>query len=590
LRTAAVPEPRAKTTETLVHGLDVPSGIAVGRDAVFYTTTGLEHDAGPAGDLHRGDLWSLKKSGGAPLSLATHLLLPSDPVVDPDGSAVYVSAATSIYRIPTSGVAPPRAVYTRPPRSGVSKVIGVDDMYVYLSWWSGMGANQDGGLVKVPKQGGAPNEFLSGLSVWMGHVSGKHAAYCSGGIAARWTEPPYTEKVIQNFDNGTCDGVTSEGSLVYWSTKGEIHNSAIPARVMAHAFAKGLTLVGDYLYWFEEYTKDSWRIARTPKVLGIEVQELVTNLPNITAAAFDDQYAYWIDNGTGTLGRVRIAEAADPVPLSKPVGSTTSGTAVETAPPAQPALATASPSTTPVGMVAVPAGEFTMGDDADAKARPSRRVRMTKPFLIDATEVTVADYAKCSASTACTPTSMHGPVATASELERLGSMCNAQDPERGNHPINCVDRRQAAAYCSFVGKRLPTEAEWEYAARGPDGRTYPWGNEEPGCGKAVVSGCVRVLSDHASTKPVGSYPVAKSPFGALDMAGNVWEWVADGWSSYDSGQSVDPVASGTGNLGVIRGGSWDFGPAQLKASARWQFYVTNGYVNTGFRCAKDATP
>ncbi|MEO7036591.1 MAG: SUMF1/EgtB/PvdO family nonheme iron enzyme [Polyangiaceae bacterium] len=577
----------------------MPSGIAVDQDAVFYTTTGLQHGAGPAGDLHRGNLWSLKKGGGTPSSLAEHLLLPSDPMVDSDGSAVYVSAGTSVYRIPTSGGVSPRAVYTRPPHSGAPKIIGVDEAYLYLSWWSGMGTTQEGGLVKVPKQGGAPIDFLSGLSVFMGHVSGKHAVYCSGGIASRSTEAPYTEKVIQDFDHGTCDGVTNEGSRVYWSANGEIRDSVTPARVMVQAFAEGLTVVGDYLYWFDAYSTDGdgrhvskkreenalWRIARTPKGLGVTVEELVNGLPNITAATFDDHYAYWIDNGSGTLGRVRItappvggARQGDQPTIPQSGDITPGGSAPEGSAKAE------------SGMVAVPAGEFTMGDNADAKARPSRRVKITKRFFIDTTEVTVAAYSKCMAAGVCTATRIHGPDVTDSEVERFETMCNARYPDRGSHPINCVDLGQAAVYCAFDQKRLPTEAEWEYAARGSDGRAYPWGNEEPGCDKAVVSGCVRVLPDRASTKPVGSYLSGKSPFGALDMAGNVWEWVADHWSSYDPNQTTDPIVGGAGELGVIRGGSWDFGPVQLKASARWKFYASNGHVSTGFRCAKDGQP
>jgi formylglycine-generating enzyme required for sulfatase activity len=240
-------------------------------------------------------------------------------------------------------------------------------------------------------------------------------------------------------------------------------------------------------------------------------------------------------------------------------------------------------------MVAVPAGEFTMGDDSDKNAKPARHVTITKSFFIDTTEVAVADYSKCVTARGCTATSVHGPDVTDTEVTKFSPMCNAQYPDRGDHPVNCVDREQATAYCASTGKRLPTEAEWEYAARGPDGRVYPWGSDEPKCDKAAVSGCVRMLPDRAGTKPVGSFPASASPFGALDMAGDVWEWVADGWAPYAAGATVDPRVLGE-SVGVIRGGSWDFGPASLKAFARLKFYTTNGHVSTGFRCAKDGAP
>ena len=183
-----------------------------------------------------------------------------------------------------------------------------------------------------------------------------------------------------------------------------------------------------------------------------------------------------------------------------------------------------------------------------------------------------------------------------SEVQKFGTMCNAVQRDRADHPVNCVDFAQAASYCAFVGKRLPTEAEWEYAARGTDGRTYPWGNEEPGCDHAVTSGCTRVASDKSGTKPVGSFPFAKSPFGAVDMAGNVWEWVYDGYDPgmYSKGEATDPAADPVGATGILRGGSWDFASSRLASTKRQKFQRRVGHVSTGFRCVaggvKRATP
>lgn len=242
----------------------------------------------------------------------------------------------------------------------------------------------------------------------------------------------------------------------------------------------------------------------------------------------------------------------------------------------------------PAGMVRVPAGSFVMGDDGDKGAKPMHKVTISREFFIDKTEVSVADFAKCVDAKKCMPAFIHGPDMADDEIEKFGKMCNAAQRDRQDHPVNCVDFGQGAAYCAFVGKRLPTEAEWEYAARGTDGRRYPWGNEAPGCDHAVTSGCGRAPTDTAGTKPVGSFPFAKSPFGALDMAGNVWEWVYDGFDPaiYSRDGAVDPAADSVGATGILRGGSWDFASTRLAATTRQKFQRRVGHVSTGFRCAQ----
>jgi len=130
-------------------------------------------------------------------------------------------------------------------------------------------------------------------------------------------------------------------------------------------------------------------------------------------------------------------------------------------------------------MVAVPAGAFTMGaDDGSDAEKPAHKVGISKPFFIDKTEVTVAAYKACVDAGKCTVPSVHRPDIAEDEVLKFAPMCNYGTPGRNDHPVNCVDLGQAAAYCDFIGKRLPTEAEWEYAARGTDGRKYPWGNDE----------------------------------------------------------------------------------------------------------------
>ncbi|WP_437943102.1 bifunctional serine/threonine-protein kinase/formylglycine-generating enzyme family protein [Sorangium sp. So ce281] len=245
----------------------------------------------------------------------------------------------------------------------------------------------------------------------------------------------------------------------------------------------------------------------------------------------------------------------------------------------------------PPDMVRLPAGRFTMGSAKGGKSeRPPHEVTLTRAFDVDRTEVTVAAYQRCVEAGRCTPSGLHGPRATDADVEQRGALCTAADPAKSQHPISCVDQAQAAAYCAFAGKRLPTEAEWEYAARGADGREYPWGNEPPGCAHAVVSrppgqGC---SGRGRGTQEVGSAKAGASPSGALDMAGNVWEWVADGWDPgvYARGAQTDPQVPATGSRGVLRGGSWDFSASTAKATFRLAYDREAGDVSTGFRCAR----
>ena len=179
-----------------------------------------------------------------------------------------------------------------------------------------------------------------------------------------------------------------------------------------------------------------------------------------------------------------------------------------------------------------------MGNDSDAKApfanhEPSHRVTMSRDFWIDTTEVTVAMYSACVTGGACARAGLHGQIgANKGEAlyEKFQRQCNdPNDAAKAQYPANCVDQFQAHDYCAYVNKRLPTEAEWEYAARGSDGRTWPWGEAAPDCLHAVTGrSCQGPLA-------VGSVPEGASPVGALDMAGNVFEWVEGGLSPYPSG-------------------------------------------------------
>jgi formylglycine-generating enzyme required for sulfatase activity len=222
----------------------------------------------------------------------------------------------------------------------------------------------------------------------------------------------------------------------------------------------------------------------------------------------------------------------------------------------------------PGDMVSVPAGDFTMGCGAtDTQCRDDEKpphLVTLGAFEIDRTEVTQDQYAACVAAKAC-----EAPTCT-------------WDCSKTDYPVGCVDWAKAKAYCAWASKRLPTEAEWEKAARGTDGRLYPWGNDIPDCTHVNMASC------GAHADPVGSLPAGASPYGALDMAGNAVEMVAD-W--YDMGfyavsPKDNPTGPATGTRYVGRGGGYKSDPVWQRASSRDWYDLSDASEPLGFRCAR----
>jgi formylglycine-generating enzyme required for sulfatase activity len=220
-----------------------------------------------------------------------------------------------------------------------------------------------------------------------------------------------------------------------------------------------------------------------------------------------------------------------------------------------------------VKLVTIPAGGFVYGCDGGtgsvcAPSEATHQRSEIAAFQIDRTEVRVSEYRRCVDEGAC-------------GAPGAASGCNWNAQGRSDHPINCIDWDQAAAYCGWIGKRLPTEQEWEKAARGTDGRAYPWGNEHASCDVAVMKGSAGAGCGGGSTAPVASRDRGRSPYGLFDMAGNVYEWTG---SLYES----------DGGARVLRGGSWKNDADTIRSFHREGALPNLRDPSVGFRCAQGA--
>jgi formylglycine-generating enzyme required for sulfatase activity len=208
--------------------------------------------------------------------------------------------------------------------------------------------------------------------------------------------------------------------------------------------------------------------------------------------------------------------------------------------------------------VRIPAGSYVMGEGPEA-----HEVELDA-FEIGRYLVTVEEYARY--------------------VEEGGREPEEWDKQSlyPNRPVVNVSWHDAKAYCAWAGVRLPTEAEWERAARGQEGRRYPWGNEEPNKERANYD----ETGIHAPT-PVGLFPKGATPDGICDLAGNVWEWVADWYGNYPQGRQRNPSGPEKGEYKVLRGGAWGFNATYLRAALRIRNEPGSRYYDVGFRCARE---
>ena len=290
-----------------------------------------------------------------------------------------------------------------------------------------------------------------------------------------------------------------------------------------------------------------------PKKTGVAIATGIVILLLVAGAG----YVGWL-----LFGRARPAPPPPPVVVEQPPPPTP----VPEKPPA-PVI--------PEGMISVNAGTYTIGrDGADPLEHPEHKADV-RPFYIDRTEVTNAAYKKFVDATGRKPPS--------------NWTGNAFPEGKGDWPVTGVTWQDAADYAAWAGKRLPTEVEWEAAARGAEARIYPWGNEWRTGVANIGQKPDKISSEQypAGVKQVGQYPDGASPVGALDMIGNAWEWVADEIKVYRGNtESTLNLTPGT-TFRVIRGGAYD-GSKNNDAAYRGYLDGSQPYPKVGFRCAKDA--
>ena len=321
----------------------------------------------------------------------------------------------------------------------------------------------------------------------------------------------------------------------------------------------------------------------TIHVIGLDVDDETQQQLTCIAQAGDGTYhdARSQDDLNAALGAVKADVTRDEVVVPPGVNTPTpvlpTSTPTQEPPTPTPALGIGSIMISEkdgMEMVYVPAGEFLMGspDDQGAHDEHPQHIVFLDAYWIDKTEATAAQYHLCVEAGACT-------------TPDIDDYCTYGDVGKPGHPVNCVDWYQAEAYCRWTGRRLPTEAEWEKAARGTDGRVYPWGNQQPNATLANSD------DDIGSTSPIASYLSGASPYGALDMAGNVGEWVWDMHDGFyydlsprDNPQGPTSIGGSRGDR-VLRGGSWKSIAYWVRTTVRNWHSPTDRLDGFGIRCA-----
>jgi eukaryotic-like serine/threonine-protein kinase len=283
------------------------------------------------------------------------------------------------------------------------------------------------------------------------------------------------------------------------------------------------------------------------------------------------------------------------------LASAAGGVAIAAAVAVSALATTGGPAACPGGMLLIDGSAFEMGSTAEGETPSDETPRHSvslESFCLDKTEVTVGEYTKCASCDALV-TSVQGEGLTQNAIKFWSRFCNPS--EAREHPVNCIDWTRANAYCEATGKRLPTEAEWELAARGDKARTYPWGEAPPSAARLNGCGaeCSRMLSEQLekagrgpwprmyaeddaapATAPVGRFTAGATLAGVHDLAGNVWEWTSSKYCRYDEPDCED-------SRRVIRGAGWDTVESQdVRAARRLPSAPSARSWSVGFRCAK----